>query len=87
MYAAEGGHTACVQALVEAKAALDIQSVRYARLFACPVTLKSPSTSKAHKHPLKLVSCAVVCVRTVVLLLSLVFGLLCAHFVLVRAAT
>ena len=37
--AAKEGHTACVQALVAAKAALDIQSVSYARLFACPVTL------------------------------------------------
>jgi hypothetical protein len=39
MDAAAGGHTACVQALVAANAALDIQSVRYARLFACPVPL------------------------------------------------
>jgi hypothetical protein len=37
--AARGGHTACVEALVAAKAALDIQSVSYARLFACPVTM------------------------------------------------
>jgi hypothetical protein len=75
MAAAQSGHTACVQALVAAKAALDIKSVSYARLFACPVTLESPSPSKPHKHPLKPVSCAVVCVcvRTVVLLLSLVY--------------
>jgi hypothetical protein len=33
------GHTACVEALVAANAALDIQNVSYARLFACPVTL------------------------------------------------
>ncbi len=39
MRAAEEGHTACVEALVAAKAALDIQEVSYARLFACPVTL------------------------------------------------
>jgi hypothetical protein len=37
--AAEGGHTACVEALVAAKAALDIQDVSYARLFACAVAL------------------------------------------------
>ncbi len=37
--AATRGHTACVEALVAAKAALDIKSVRYARLFACPVSL------------------------------------------------
>jgi hypothetical protein len=39
MNAAGRGHTACVEALVAAKAALDIQGVSYARLFACPVTL------------------------------------------------
>jgi ankyrin repeat protein len=39
VYAAINGHTACVEALVAAKAALDIKSVRYARLFAFPVTL------------------------------------------------
>jgi hypothetical protein len=39
MKAAKYGHTACVEALVAAKAALDIQDVSYARLFACPVTL------------------------------------------------
>jgi hypothetical protein len=39
MFAAHAGHTACVEALVAAKAALDIQDVSYARLFACPVTL------------------------------------------------
>ncbi len=39
MFAAFRGHTACVEALVAAKAALDIKSVRYDRLFACPVTL------------------------------------------------
>ena len=33
------GHTACVEALVAAKAALDIQDVSYARLFACLVAL------------------------------------------------
>ena len=38
MHAAYGGHTACVEALVAAKAALDIQDVSYARLFVCPVT-------------------------------------------------
>jgi hypothetical protein len=62
MGAARGGHTACVQALVAAKAALDIKDVSDARLFAWPVTLESPSTSKSHKHLLKLVLCAVVCV-------------------------
>jgi hypothetical protein len=62
IWAASGGHTACVQALVTAKAALDIQGVSDARLFACPVTLESPSTSKSHKRLLKLVSCAAVCV-------------------------
>ena len=39
MKAACGGHTGCVEALVGAKAALDIQDVSFARLFACPVTL------------------------------------------------
>jgi predicted LPLAT superfamily acyltransferase len=39
MKAAYGGRTTCVEALVAAKAALDIQDVSYARLFACPVTL------------------------------------------------
>ena len=39
MYAAENGHTACVEALVAAKAAVDIQHVSYARLLACPFTL------------------------------------------------
>jgi hypothetical protein len=39
MRAASDGHTACVEALVAAKAALDIQDVSYARLFACLVTL------------------------------------------------
>ena len=39
MRAAQGGHTACVEALVAAKAALDIQNVSYARLFACAVAL------------------------------------------------
>jgi hypothetical protein len=39
MFAAESGNTACVEALVAAKAALDIQDVSYARLFACPVAL------------------------------------------------
>ena len=38
MKAAYGGYTGCVEALVAAKAALDIQDVSYARLFACPVT-------------------------------------------------
>ncbi len=37
--AAYGGHTACVEALVAAEAALDIKTVRYDRLFACPVPL------------------------------------------------
>ena len=37
--AAANGHTACVEALVAAKAALDIQDVSYARLVACLVTL------------------------------------------------
>ena len=44
------GHTACVQALVAANAALDIQDVSCARLFACPVTLESPSIFKPHQH-------------------------------------
>ncbi len=39
MIAAIGGHTACVEALVTAKAALDIQDVSYARLFACSFAL------------------------------------------------
>ncbi len=39
MFSAENGNTACVEALVAAKAALDIQDVSYARLFACPVPL------------------------------------------------
>jgi hypothetical protein len=39
MHAARGGRTSCVEALVAAKAALDIQNVSYARLFACPFTL------------------------------------------------
>ena len=39
IFAAQGGHTACVEALVAAKAALDIQKVSYARLFACLVAL------------------------------------------------
>ena len=39
MRAAEGGHTACVEALVAAKAALDIKTGSYARLFACAVAL------------------------------------------------
>jgi hypothetical protein len=38
-YATSNGHAACVEALVLAKAALDIQDVSYARLFACPATL------------------------------------------------
>jgi len=37
--AVTGKSTACVEALIAAKAALDIQDVSYARLFACPVTL------------------------------------------------
>jgi hypothetical protein len=64
MRAALEGHTACVQALVAAKAVVDIKDVSDARLFACPVTIESPSTSKSHKHLLKLVSCAAaVCVN------------------------
>jgi hypothetical protein len=43
--AAAEGHTACVQALVATKAALDIKNVRDTRLFACPATLESPSSS------------------------------------------
>jgi hypothetical protein len=39
MDAAYNGHTACVEALVAAKADLDIQNVSYARLFACAVAL------------------------------------------------
>jgi hypothetical protein len=39
MGAAEYGHTACVEVLVAAKAALDSGKVSYARLFACSVTL------------------------------------------------
>jgi predicted LPLAT superfamily acyltransferase len=39
MRAAYFGHTACVEALVTAKAALDMKSVSYARLLACPVSL------------------------------------------------
>jgi hypothetical protein len=38
-YAAANGHKACVEALVAAKADVDIQDVSYARLFACPFTL------------------------------------------------
>jgi hypothetical protein len=37
--AANGGHTACVEALVAAKAAVDIQNVSYAHLYACAVAL------------------------------------------------
>jgi hypothetical protein len=48
--AASGGRTACVQALVAAKADLDIKDVSDARLLACPITFESPSTSKSHKH-------------------------------------
>ena len=62
MWAAYNGHTACVQALVAAKAALDIKTVSYARLFACPVTLESPSIFKPNKAPLKLVLCVLACV-------------------------
>jgi hypothetical protein len=64
--AANEGKTGCVQALVAAKASLEITSVSVARLFACPVTLESPSTSKWHKHLLKVVSCAVVCLSVCV---------------------
>ena len=39
MRAARAGHTGCVEALVAAEAALDIQDVSYARIFACPVPL------------------------------------------------
>ncbi len=39
MLAVETGHTACVEALVVAKAALDIQHVSYSRLLVCPVRL------------------------------------------------
>jgi ankyrin repeat protein len=39
MLSAMFGNAVCVEALVAAKAALDIQGVSYARLFACPVTL------------------------------------------------
>ncbi len=39
MYAVMFGTTACVEVLVAAKAALDIKTVRYARLFACHVPL------------------------------------------------
>ena len=39
IYSAQAGHTACVEALVAAKAALDIKDVRYARFFACLVLL------------------------------------------------
>jgi hypothetical protein len=39
MHAARDGRTSCVEALVAAKASLDIQSVSYARLFACFVSL------------------------------------------------
>ena len=80
MLAAFYNRTACVQALVAAKAALDIKDVSDARLLACPVTIESLSISKSHKHLLKLVSCAVVCVcvcvcvRRVVSFLSLVLG-------------
>jgi hypothetical protein len=39
MVAAYNGHTACVEALVAAKAALDIQDVSYSRSFACSFAL------------------------------------------------
>jgi hypothetical protein len=39
MLAARDGHTACVEELVAAKAALDFRDVIYARLLVCPVTL------------------------------------------------
>jgi hypothetical protein len=42
MDAAINGHTACVEALVAAKAAIDIQLVSYARLFACSFALILP---------------------------------------------
>ena len=61
MYAADGGHTGCVQALVAAKAALDIQSVSYARLFACPVTIESPKHIQATYAPAGCFVCCCVC--------------------------
>jgi hypothetical protein len=39
MDAAVHGHTACVEALIAAKADLDIEDVSYARLFACSFAL------------------------------------------------
>jgi ankyrin repeat protein len=39
MHAARNGHTACVDALVAAKASLDIKDVSYARLIACAFAL------------------------------------------------
>jgi hypothetical protein len=60
--AAEKGRTACVQALLAAKAAPDIKTVSAGRLLPCPVPLESPSASKLHKHLLKLGSCTVACV-------------------------
>ncbi len=56
-YSASGGFTACVQALVAAKASLDIKEVSHARLFACPVSLELPGTSKSQKQ-----ICVVLCV-------------------------
>ncbi len=62
MWAAQGGHTVCVQALVAAKASINMTDVSDSRSFACPVTLDLPSTSKSHKRLLRLVSSAAVCV-------------------------
>jgi predicted LPLAT superfamily acyltransferase len=45
-------HTAC-EALIAAKAALDIQDVSFARLFACPVTL----ILCLHAHQVNIVIC------------------------------
>jgi hypothetical protein len=39
MIAIRDGRMDCVEALIAAKADVDIQDVSYARLFACPVTL------------------------------------------------
>jgi hypothetical protein len=39
MHVAANGDTGCVEALVAAKAALDMKNVSTARLFACPVTM------------------------------------------------
>jgi hypothetical protein len=49
MQAADRGHTACVQVLVAAKAALDITGVSDARLLACDKSKNTYNSNKANK--------------------------------------